>query len=188
MLSLLCHPTTQQVIGYSGFRFPITLALWHMLLGTLTSRAMLAAQQAPDAIKEARSRSLNLQLAGVGVLFGGVLVTGNAALLYLTVPTVQMLKVCCVVWAAQGSLMISQTQQFNNAASMQRASLPDWLGWTAGCARPRPKCCPQLLPTSTSLLLLPLMLLLLLLRHGPHLLFACLPACPTTPRRRQALL
>lgn len=83
----------KHVVSYSGFNFPISLALWHMFLGTVTSRTAIHVLSIPDTIKEHGSRTLNFQVGVIGVLFGLTLVTGNAALQMLTVPTVQMLKV-----------------------------------------------------------------------------------------------
>lgn len=83
----------KHVITYSGFNFPISLALWHMFLGTLTSRAAVQALGMTDTIREQASPALYFQVGMIGVLFAATLVTGNAALRMLTVPTVQMLKV-----------------------------------------------------------------------------------------------
>lgn len=83
----------KHVITYSGFNFPISLALWHMFLGTITSRAAVHALGMPDTIREQGSPALYFQVGMIGVLFATTLVTGNAALRMLTVPTVQMLKV-----------------------------------------------------------------------------------------------
>lgn len=92
-LSVSIIIVNKHVMFYSGFRFPFCLALWHMMLGTVTSRTAVWALRIPDTIKEHGSTTLYTQVALIGVLFGGTLVTGNAALLFLTVPTVQMLKV-----------------------------------------------------------------------------------------------
>lgn len=78
---------------YSGFRFPFTLALWHMFLASVTARTAVWALGLPDTIRQHKSSSLYGQVALIGMLFGGTLVAGNAALLFLTVPTIQMLKV-----------------------------------------------------------------------------------------------
>lgn len=82
----------KHVITYSGFNFPISLAFWHMFLGTLTSRAAVQALGMTDTIREQGSPALYFQVGMIGVLFAATLVTGNAALHMLTVPTVQMLK------------------------------------------------------------------------------------------------
>jgi hypothetical protein len=55
----------------------------------------------PDTITQHGSRTLNMQLAAIGVLFGSALVLGNASFLFLSVPTVQMLKVQQQTAAAQ---------------------------------------------------------------------------------------
>lgn len=64
-----------------------------MFLGTVTSRAAVQALGMPDTIREQASPQLYFQVGMIGVLFATTLVTGNAALRMLTVPTVQMLKV-----------------------------------------------------------------------------------------------
>uniref|UniRef100_A0A383WD92 Sugar phosphate transporter domain-containing protein n=1 Tax=Tetradesmus obliquus TaxID=3088 RepID=A0A383WD92_TETOB len=53
---------------------------------------MMKVLDVPDTIKQHGSRTLNLQLAAIGVLFGSALVLGNASFIFLSVPTVQMLK------------------------------------------------------------------------------------------------
>lgn len=92
----------KHVITFSGFNFPITLALWHMVLGTVTSRVAVRVLRIPDTIKEHASPQLYFQVGMIGVLFGATLVTGNAALWLLTVPTVQMLKVGSRLWGGRG--------------------------------------------------------------------------------------
>jgi hypothetical protein len=69
------------------------LALWHMLLASATARASMMMLGIPDTITQHGSRTLNMQLAAVGVLFGSALVLNNASFIFLSVPTVQMLKV-----------------------------------------------------------------------------------------------
>jgi hypothetical protein len=109
----------KHVITYSGFNFPISLALWHMFLGTVTSRAAVQALGMPDTIREQASPQLYFQVGMIGVLFAATLVTGNAALRMLTVPTVQMLKVCflsslvsvCAFVAQQRQLLFWQQRQ-----------------------------------------------------------------------------
>jgi hypothetical protein len=65
-----------------------------MFLATVTSRAAVMALGIPDTIREHASPALYFQVGMIGALFAATLVTGNAALRMLTVPTVQMLKVC----------------------------------------------------------------------------------------------
>jgi hypothetical protein len=84
----------KHLLYYTAFKFPFALALWHMVLGSVVTRVWMLVTRTPDAFKEA-SRTVHIQLGITGMLFAAVLVTGNAALLYLTVPTVQMLKVWC---------------------------------------------------------------------------------------------
>lgn len=92
-LSVSIILVNKHVIFYSGFHFPCTLALWHMVLATVTARAAVWLLKLPDAISQQKSTNLYMQVAVTGLLFGGTLVAGNAALLYLSVPTIQMLKV-----------------------------------------------------------------------------------------------
>lgn len=90
----------KHVMTFSGFNFPFSLALWHMFLGTVTSRAAMQAMRMPDTLREHATPALYFQVGMIGVLFAATLVTGNAALRMLTVPTVQMLKVC---WGFAGA-------------------------------------------------------------------------------------
>jgi len=92
-LSVSIILVNKHVIFYSGFHFPISLAFWHMFLATVTARLSVWALDLPDAISQANNTNLYMQVALTGLLFGGTLVAGNAALLFLSVPTIQMLKV-----------------------------------------------------------------------------------------------
>jgi urea transporter len=92
-LSVSIILTNKYVLGYTAFRFPFVLALWHMLLASATARTALKVLDFPDTISQHGSRTLNMQLAAIGVLFGYALVLGNASFIFLSVPTVQMLKV-----------------------------------------------------------------------------------------------
>lgn len=92
-LSVSIILTNKYILGYTDFRFPFLLALWHMLLASLSARTMMNVLDVPDTIKQHGSRTLNMQLAAIGVLFGTALVMGNASFIFLSVPTVQMLKV-----------------------------------------------------------------------------------------------
>jgi hypothetical protein len=92
-LSVSIILTNKYVLGYTSFRFPFMLALWHMLLASATARTAMKVLGIPDTITQHASRTLNMQLSAIGVLFGSALVLGNASFIYLSVPTVQMLKV-----------------------------------------------------------------------------------------------
>jgi hypothetical protein len=87
--------TNKYVLGYTAFVFPFTLALWHMLLASISSRAAMLILSIPDTIKEHSSSKLEMQLAATGMLFGASLVLGFWSFMYLSVPTIQMLKVSC---------------------------------------------------------------------------------------------
>lgn len=103
--------TNKYVLGYTAFRFPFVLALWHMLLASASARTMMKVLDVPDTIKQHGSRTLNLQLAAIGVLFGSALVLGNASFIFLSVPTVQMLKV-------------SQQQLTHPSTAQKRSTVP----------------------------------------------------------------
>jgi hypothetical protein len=92
-LSVSIILTNKYVLGYTAFRFPFVLALWHMLLASASARTAMKVLHIPDTISQLGSRTLNMQLAAIGVLFGSALVLGNASYIFLSVPTVQMLKV-----------------------------------------------------------------------------------------------
>lgn len=92
-LSVSIIIVNKHVLYYSGFHYPLLLAVWHMVLATVTARAAISVFGWTDSIKEHGSQQLYMQLAMIGLLFGGALGAGNAALLFLSVPTVQMLKV-----------------------------------------------------------------------------------------------
>lgn len=100
-LSVSIILVNKQVMFYSGFHFPCTLAFWHMFLATVTARFAVWAWDLPDAISQQKSSGIYMQVAMIGLLFGGTLVAGNAALLYLSVPTIQMLKVGAVASSQQ---------------------------------------------------------------------------------------
>lgn len=96
-LSVSIILVNKKVMFYLGFHFPCTLAFWHMFLATVTARFAVWAWKMPDAFSQQSSRSVYMQVMLIGLLFGGTLVAGNTALLYLSVPTIQMLKVGALV-------------------------------------------------------------------------------------------
>lgn len=83
----------KHVLYYTNFHYPLVLAVWHMVLATATSHFMIRTGGWQDTIRDHGSQRLYLQLGMIGLLFGGALAAGNAALLYISIPTVQMLKV-----------------------------------------------------------------------------------------------
>lgn len=116
-LSISIILVNKHVIFYSGFHFPISLAFWHMFLATVTARLSVWALDLPDAISQAKSTNLYMQVALTGLLFGGTLVAGNAALMFLSVPTIQMLKVghptgqsCCTACMHCGWILLGHTR------------------------------------------------------------------------------
>lgn len=90
----------KHVLSVTRFQYPMLLAFWHMLLATAASRSAMQILGWRDTIQEHGTQQLQLQLAMIGLLFGGALAAGNAALLYISVPAVQMLKVrlCRQIW------------------------------------------------------------------------------------------
>ena len=94
--SALCVLTNKHILFYLGFGFPTTLAVLHMAAAFGATSLLIHATPEgrrhlppPGAVRA----SFYYQLAGIGALFGGVLVMANAAFMYLSVPSIQMLKV-----------------------------------------------------------------------------------------------
>jgi hypothetical protein len=94
--------TNKYVLGYTAFRFPIMLAFIHMLLASASSRLAMSLMDIPDTIQQLGDSKLYVQLAAIGIMFGLSLVLGNSSFIYLSVPTIQMLKVnlgvCSAKW------------------------------------------------------------------------------------------
>lgn len=94
--SALCVLTNKHILYYLGFKFPSTLAVMHMVSAFLVTSAVI--HLTPDGRRHlpapgSVSRVFFAQLAGTAALFGIVLVLSNAAFMYLSVPSIQMLKV-----------------------------------------------------------------------------------------------
>ena len=94
--SVVCVLLNKQVLFYMDFRFPTTLAAMHMASAFLTAALLIYAtpdgkQHLPPLNKA--KRDFIMQLVGIAALYGAVLVLANAAFMYLSVPSIQMLKV-----------------------------------------------------------------------------------------------
>lgn len=95
--SAICVLLNKHVLYYLDFKFPTTLAVMHMVSAALATAVLIHAT--PDGRQRrlpprgaARPR-FYAQLAGIAALFGIVLVLANSAFMYLSVPSIQMLKV-----------------------------------------------------------------------------------------------
>jgi drug/metabolite transporter (DMT)-like permease len=98
--SALCVLTNKHILFYLGFSFPTTLAVLHMASAFITTAALI--YLTPDGRRHlpppgAAKPAFYIQLAGIAGLFGLVLVMANSAFMYLSVPSIQMLKVCACV-------------------------------------------------------------------------------------------
>lgn len=94
--SAVCVLTNKHVLFYLKFSFPTTLAVLHMLSAFATTALVMHGTS--DGRRHlpppgAAPRSFWAKLAGIGALFGGGLVLANSAFMYLSVPSIQMLKV-----------------------------------------------------------------------------------------------
>jgi hypothetical protein len=94
--SALCVLTNKHVLYYLKFGFPTTLAVMHMTSAFISTSILIYCT--PDGRrnlppKGAAPRIFYIQLAGIAALFGVVLVLANSAFMYLSVPSIQMLKV-----------------------------------------------------------------------------------------------
>jgi hypothetical protein len=107
--SALCVLTNKHVLYYLKFGFPTTLAVLHMCSAFLSTSALI--YLTPDGRrnlppKGAAPHVFYMQLAGIAALFGLVLVLANSAFMYLSVPSIQMLKVRAgAAWGARRARM-----------------------------------------------------------------------------------
>lgn len=94
--SVVCVLLNKQVLFYKDFRFPTTLAAMHMASAFLTAGALIYGtkdgKQHLPPLGKAKPEFL-MHLVGIAALYGAVLVLANAAFIYLSVPSIQMLKV-----------------------------------------------------------------------------------------------
>ncbi|GBF99466.1 plastidic phosphate translocator [Raphidocelis subcapitata] len=93
-ISATCVLVNKHVLFYLKFGFPTTLAVLHMCAAFLSTSALI--RLSPDGRRHLPSAkapgSFYGQLAGISALFGLVLVLANSAFMYLSVPSIQMLK------------------------------------------------------------------------------------------------
>ncbi|GBF87379.1 phosphate phosphoenolpyruvate translocator [Raphidocelis subcapitata] len=93
--SALCVLLNKHILFYRRFTFPCTLAVSHMTAAAL-STACVACCMRRGASGVPGPGELEpvfvAQLAGIATLFGLVLVLANSAFMYLSVPSIQMLK------------------------------------------------------------------------------------------------
>lgn len=94
--SALCVLLNKHLLWYLKFSFPTTLATLHMLSAYVACTALIYCTR--DGQQHLPPRKVRpgfyVQLAGIAALFGLVLVLANSAFLYLSVPSIQMLKAC----------------------------------------------------------------------------------------------
>lgn len=94
--SALCVLTNKHVLYYLKFGFPATLAVLHMV-SAFASTSLLVHCTADGRRHLPPPGSARpvfyYQLAGIGALFGVVLMLSNSVFMYLSVPSIQMLKV-----------------------------------------------------------------------------------------------
>lgn len=93
--SAVCVLTNKHILYYLGFSFPTVLAVMHMVSASLATAVLVHCTPngrchlpMPGAARSA----FYGQLAGIAALFGVVLVLANSAFMYLSVPSIQMLK------------------------------------------------------------------------------------------------
>jgi hypothetical protein len=94
--SALCVLMNKHILFYLGFHFPTTLAVLHMASAFFATAALI--HFTPDGRRHLPppglvQPSFYWQLGGIAGLFGVVLVLANSAFMYLSVPSIQMLKV-----------------------------------------------------------------------------------------------
>ena len=94
--SALCVMLNKHILFYLGFKFPTTLAVMHMLSASAVASSVV--HLSPDGRQHVpppdKMRGyFHFSLALIATLYGFVLVLSNSAFMYLSVPTIQMLKV-----------------------------------------------------------------------------------------------
>lgn len=78
------------------FKFPVFLVTWHLVFAAVGTRILQRTTNLLDGAKEvSMTKELFLRsILPIGLLFSGSLILSNTAYLYLSVPYIQMLKVC----------------------------------------------------------------------------------------------
>eukprot|EP00877_Chromochloris_zofingiensis_P013943 jgi/Chrzof1/8802/Cz03g25040.t1 len=90
VLSIALVLVNKHIMAYTAFKFPIALALFHMLLSSVMSHACVHFGNLP--LPQLPDQRFYLQIAGLGCMFAASLFMSNVAFMYLSVPAVQMLK------------------------------------------------------------------------------------------------
>lgn len=78
------------------FKFPVFLVTWHLGFATVGTRVLQRTTRLLDGAKDIHmTREMFVRsILPIGLLFSGSLILSNTAYLYLSVPYIQMLKVC----------------------------------------------------------------------------------------------
>ena len=79
-----------------GFSYPVFTVTWHLLFAAIGTRILQRTTRLLDGTKDVRmDRAMFVsRILPIGFLFSGSLILSNTAYLYLSVPYIQMLKVC----------------------------------------------------------------------------------------------
>ena len=78
------------------FKFPVFLVTWHLAFAAVGTRVLQRTTNLLDGAKDIRltKEMFVRSILPIGFLFSGSLILSNTAYLYLSVPYIQMLKVC----------------------------------------------------------------------------------------------
>ena len=81
------------------FKFPVFLVTWHLGFAALGTRVLQRTTNLLDGAKDVHltKEMFFRSILPIGLLFSGSLILSNSAYLYLSVPYIQMLKVCHVI-------------------------------------------------------------------------------------------
>ena len=79
------------------FSYPVFTVTWHLFFAAIGTRVLQRTTHLLDGTKDVRmDRTMFVtRILPIGFLFSGSLILSNTAYLYLSVPYIQMLKVCC---------------------------------------------------------------------------------------------
>jgi hypothetical protein len=78
------------------FKFPVFLVTWHLGFAAVGTRVLQRTTSLLDGTKDIHltKEMFFRSILPIGLLFSGSLILSNTAYLYLSVPYIQMLKVC----------------------------------------------------------------------------------------------
>lgn len=87
------------------FKFPVFLVTWHLGFAALGTRVLQRTTSLLDAAKDVHmtKEMFVRSILPIGLLFSCSLILSNSAYLYLSVPYIQMLKVCHLTLSETGS-------------------------------------------------------------------------------------